>query len=209
MRIGVFGGSFNPIHIGHIRVATDIIRISGLDEVWFNCASFPPHKKDILPHYHRYNMLKLALKGYKNLFPCDIDIRNNFLFTVDTLRYLNEYFDRSYEFYFLVGLDAFLEIKTWKDWRHLFDLANFIIFNRTGVTNNLTGLFKSYLELDVTPFDNGSGFFYKDKKILQVRVKSLNISGSEIRDLIRKNIDVSVCVGKEVYEYIEANNLYR
>lgn len=167
MKIGIFGGSFNPVHIGHIRVATDTLRICNLDEIWFNCASFPPHKKDVLSHYHRYNMLKLALKGYKNLFPCDIDIKNNFLFTVDTLSFLNEKYGKLHEFYFLIGLDAFLEIKTWKEWRKLFELTNFIVFNRTGVTNNLTGLLKTYFELDVVPFDNGQGFFYRDKKMIQ------------------------------------------
>lgn len=209
MKIGILGGSFNPVHIGHIRVATDTLRICCLDQVWFNCASFPPHKKDVLPHYHRFNMLKLALKGYSNLFPCDIDIKNNFLFTVDTLRYLCDIYKDKHEFYFMIGLDAFLEIKTWKDWKSLFSLTNFIVFNRAGVTNTLGGVLKSYLGLDVVQFDNGQGYFYNDKKILQIKIKSLNVSGSEIREMLKKGVDVTVCVGKEVYEYIEANNLYR
>lgn len=209
MKIGIFGGSFNPVHIGHIRVAIDVLRLCKLDEVWFNCTSFSPHKKDVVPFFHRYNMLKIALKNYESLFPCDVDIKNKFLYTIDTMKFLESKYKNIHEFYFLIGLDAFLEIRTWKDWRELFEITNFIVFNRSGIQSSFIGVLKHFLNLNVVPGGSNDVFIYKGKIINQVKIKSLNISGSEIRDMIKKNVNITTCVGKEVANYIEANNLYR
>lgn len=209
MKIGILGGSFNPVHLGHIRVAKDVMTALKLDEVWFMCASFPPHKKDVPPYFHRYNMLKLALKNAPFFFPSDLEIRKKFIFTVDTLSYLNTIYGTQYSFYFLMGFDAFLEINTWKDWKKLFSLANFVIFNRQSSQENLKNLLKKYFSLDVKYSAAINGYLYKNRAIYQLKVKSLNISGSEIREMVKKGIDIYPLVTKEVSDYIEANNLYR
>lgn len=208
MNIGIFGGSFNPIHNGHIRVANDVKHYLKLDEIWFMCASQPPHKKDVIPDYHRLNMLKLALKDYPYFFPSDIEIKNKFHYTVDTMLYLNKNYGQNCNFYFLVGFDAFVEINTWKDWKKLFSLTNFVVFNRYGIQDKIKRILKDYLSLDVDEVGNGL-YLYKDKEIQNITVKSLNISGSEIRELVRKGINISTCVGREVANYIKSNNLYR
>lgn len=209
MKIGILGGSFNPVHLGHIKVAQDVKATLSLDEVWLMCASTPPHKKDVPPHLHRYNMLKLALKNNPFLFPSDLEIKKRFMFTVDTLTYLNAIFGDSHDFYFLVGFDAFLEITTWKNWKKLFTLANFVIFNRSSSQENLKKLLKNYFSIDVKYDSATDSYCYKNKKIYQVKVKSINISGSEIRDMVKKGQDFSSFLTKEVFDYIEANNLYR
>lgn len=209
MKIGILGGSFNPVHLGHIKAAQDVKLALNLDEVWFMCASFPPHKKEVSAYPHRYNMLKLALKNNPFLFPSDLEIKNKFMFTFDTLTYLNSNYGDRHEFYFLVGFDAFLEIKTWKNWKKLFTLANFVIFNRTSTQESLKKLLKNYFALDVCYDETNDSYSYKNKKIFQVKVKSINISGSEIREMAKKGQDFSVFLTKEVFEYIEANNLYR
>lgn len=209
MRVGILGGSFNPVHLGHIKIAQDVCYTLKLDEIWFMCASFPPHKKDVPPYFHRYNMLTLALKNQPNLFPSDIEIKKKFMFTVDTLTYLNNFFGNTVEFYFLMGFDAVLEITTWKNWKKLFSLAHFVIFNRSACQENLKKLLKNYFSLDVKHSGDDDTFLYKDKKIYQIRVKSINISGSEIRDMVKKGQNISTFVTKEVLDYIETNNLYR
>ncbi len=208
MKVGIFGGTFNPIHNGHLRVANDVMFYMKLDEVWFMCASQPPHKKDVISDYHRFNMLKIALKNFPNFFPCDIEIKNKFHYTIETLTYLNKTYGGKYNFYFLLGFDAFLEINTWKNWKKLFSLANFVIFNRYGVQDKTRIILKDYLSLDVKEKPNGV-YLYKDKEIKNITVKSLNISGSEIRDLIRRGLNITSCVGGEVASYIESNNLYK
>lgn len=209
LKVGILGGSFNPVHWGHIKAAEDVRAILNLHEVWFMCASFPPHKKDIASPFHRFTMLKLALKGKPYFFPSDLEIKKRFMFTYDTLTYLNSKFSTKYEFYFLLGLDAFLEISTWKNWRKLFSLANFVIFNRSMGQENLKAILKNYLGLDVQYHLQSDSYVYKDKRIYQVKIKSINISGSEIREMVKKGQDYSTFIPKEVFDYIEANNLYR
>ncbi len=209
MKIGIFGGSFNPVHLGHIKVAQDVKSLLKLDEVWFMCASFPPHKRDVQPYFHRYNMLNLALKHNPYLFPSDLEIKKKFLFTVDTLSYLNNVYGEQHDFYFLIGFDAFLEITTWKNWKKLFTLANFVIFNRSSSQENLKKLLKNFFSIDVKHNPATDTYNYKNKTIYSIKVKSLNISGSEVRELSKKGGDISTFVTKEVLDYIEANNLYR
>ncbi|MCX7991425.1 MAG: nicotinate-nucleotide adenylyltransferase [Proteobacteria bacterium] len=208
MKIGIFGGTFNPIHNGHIRVACDVKSNMDLDEIWFLCASQPPHKKVVVPDYHRMNMIKLALKDFPYFLPCDIEIKNKFRYTIDTINFINKKYGKEYKFYFLVGFDAFIEINTWKDWKSLFSSVNFVIFNRYGVQDKTKRILKNYLKLEIDEVSAGF-YLYKDREIHNIYVKSLNISGSEIRELIRKDLSISSCVGRDVASYIKANNLYR
>ncbi len=208
MKIGIFGGTFNPIHNGHIRVACDVMSNMLLDEIWFICASQPPHKSSVLKDFHRMNMLKLALKDYPLFYPCDIEIKNKFRYTIDTVNYLNREYGKEYSFYFLVGFDAFIEINTWKDWKSLFSAINFVIFNRHGVQNKTKGILRNFLDIEIEEVNPGY-YVYKGKEIHNINVKSINISGSEIRELIRKGFNISSCVGRDVANYIKENNLYR
>lgn len=144
MKIGIFGGTFNPIHNGHIRVACDVKANMDLDEIWFLCASQPPHKKTVVSDFHRMNMLKLALKDFPFFYPSDIEIANKFRYTIDTVNFLNKKYGNEYKFYFLLGFDAFLEINTWKEWNKLFSSINFIIFNRYGVQDKTKTILKKF-----------------------------------------------------------------
>lgn len=209
MKIGILGGSFNPVHLGHIKIAQDVRAFLNLDEIWFLCAAQPPHKKDVISHVHRYNMLKLALKNYPCFFPSDIEIKKKLLFSIDTLTHLKALYGKEHEFYFLVGFDAFLEINTWKDWKRLFSVTNFVIFNRYTAQDNIRPLLKKYFSMDVKPDGDNIGYQYKDKKIYHLKVKSLNISGSEIREAAKRKTDIGAFTDREVADYIEANNLYR
>lgn len=207
MRVGIFGGTFNPVHNGHIRVACDVLASMSLDEIWFVCASQPPHKQTVISDYHRMNMLKLALKNHPYFYPSDIEIKNRFRYSIDTISYLNKFYS-DYKFYFLLGFDAFLEINTWKEWKKIFSSINFIIFNRYGVQDKTKIILKNYLGLEIEEVAQGY-YLYKNREIHNLNVKSLNISGSEIRELVKKGYNITSCVGREVAEYIYANNLYR
>jgi nicotinate-nucleotide adenylyltransferase len=208
MKIGILGGSFNPIHLGHIKIAEDVKASLGLDEIWFVCAGQPSHKKDVISCVHRYNMVVLSLKNHPSFFPSDIEIRHKLFFSIDTLKYLESNYGKNNEFYFLVGFDAFLEINTWRDWQRLFEITHFAIFNRYPVNGDIRPILERYFPGYIRPGVDNKEYRYRGKKIRHINVKSFNISGSEIRDMVRKKIDIMALVDREVADYIEANNLY-
>ena len=135
-RIGLFGGTFNPIHRGHLQVARDVLHRYRLTTVQFIPSAQPPHKIEgiLAPAADRYAMACNALADEPALKVSDIEIRRSGpSFTIDTLRRFMAEQHVETHIFFMVGLDAFLEIHTWKSYRQLFDLAAFIVMTRPQV----------------------------------------------------------------------------
>ncbi|MDP7349462.1 MAG: nicotinate-nucleotide adenylyltransferase, partial [Nitrospinota bacterium] len=130
MRVGILGGTFNPIHFGHIYPTSEAARKLNLDKVLFIPAYSPPHKPDgeIISAHHRKNLIKLAIEDYPyfELSPLEID-RKGISYSVDTVSALRKKDD---SFFFIIGLDAFLEIDTWKEADRLLKSCNFIVVTR-------------------------------------------------------------------------------
>jgi nicotinate-nucleotide adenylyltransferase len=138
-RIALFGGTFDPIHLGHLAVARAAQRAFHLDRVYFIPSGHPPHKPlgELLPYEHRFAMVALACSGNPRFIPSLAEWADGAgpvaFYSVDTVRRFRTEFDRpSDRLYFIVGADSFLQIATWKDYETLLSLCDFVVVSRPG-----------------------------------------------------------------------------
>jgi len=137
MFIGLLGGSFNPIHNGHLHIANYVYNTLALDRVIFIPTGDPPHKsaESLAPAHHRLAMVKLATEPHKSFVVDDREARSSTVsYSVDTVSQLKKEFPRGTELGFIIGLDAFLDLQSWKQATHLLDNCHVIVCSRPGVT---------------------------------------------------------------------------
>lgn len=214
MRLGIFGGTFDPVHLAHLRCAEEARETLHLDRVLFIPAAAPPHKRHrpVAPAAHRLAMLRRAVAGHPAFRVSAMELaRSGPSFSVDTLRRLRAQLPGSTQLVFLLGLDAFREIHTWKDYRTLFTLADFAVFARPGYA------LRSFRA--VLPVATRGDFCYgRDRQTLkhksgsQVRfldLTALDISASTIRERVRRAQSVRYLVPLPVERYIARHRLYR
>ena len=137
MFIGLLGGSFNPIHNGHLHIANYVYNILALDRVIFIPTGDPPHKSasSLAPAHHRLAMVKLATEPHKYFVVDDREARSSTVsYSVDTVSQLKKEFPNGTELGFIIGLDAFLDLQSWKQATHLLDNCHVIVCSRPGVT---------------------------------------------------------------------------
>jgi nicotinate-nucleotide adenylyltransferase len=130
MKVGIFGGTFDPVHIGHLRAAEEIRESFALDRIYFVPVLIPPHKRDqyITAAGDRSKMIKLAIRGNRFLKQSELEIRRGGIsYSIDTICAIEKRFGDPY---FLIGADAFSEIHTWHRYPELFSHANFIVMVR-------------------------------------------------------------------------------
>jgi nicotinate-nucleotide adenylyltransferase len=132
LRIALFGGTFDPIHNAHLKIAREAVRQFELDRVWFIPASRPPHKSGVTcaPYEHRYNMVALACEG-QPLFEAsrlEEGVQNNY--SIDTIERVRGSMDGGPDLFFLIGADAFSEIRSWRRWREVIASVEFIVVSR-------------------------------------------------------------------------------
>ncbi len=197
MDICIYGGAFDPVHKGHIKMALEVLEHYKFNKLIFMVSKEPPHKSAHKVNFnHRYNMVKLAVEPYKCFEVTDIEDKNNNLsYTYNSLLKLNKIY-KGHKLFFLVGSDIFASIQTWYNYEKLFDLAIFIIGLRPGIT------FENMVES--VPV-NIAELIEKGDKIKLFHMDALDISSSEIRDNINKYIDY---LPENVAEYIKTKNLY-
>ncbi|MBI5194513.1 MAG: nicotinate (nicotinamide) nucleotide adenylyltransferase [Nitrospirae bacterium] len=162
-RIGLFGGTFNPVHLGHLRIAGEIRERLSLDLIIFIPTGNPPHKAmtEVISPEHRLRMVELAIAPYSFFKASSIESeRKGFSYSIDTVSALKEEIGASAEFFFIIGIDAFLEINTWKKADELLALCNFVVIPRPGhrfadlkdIENSLP--FKNKRDKNVPPIHN-------------------------------------------------------
>jgi nicotinate-nucleotide adenylyltransferase len=188
MRIGILGGTFNPIHIGHLILAEEAREKLGLDKVIFVPAYLPPHKDnlDIISAHDRYNMVRLAIKANKHFSVSDIEIkRDGRSYTIDTVRELKMVYSRD-ELYFITGSDLLKYLNDWKDLSEIISMVKFIVATRPGY-----------------PLEEIPSY------ISTVAIRAVDISAFEIRACVKENKSFRYLVPDAVLGYINRKRLYR
>jgi nicotinate-nucleotide adenylyltransferase len=213
LRIGLFGGTFNPVHLGHLRSAEEIREKFNLSKIIFVPSRIPPHKKTrITPSELRFEMVKLSTLGNPFFEVSEIELQrpgNSYFF--ETLDYFNNLFENRTELFFIMGLDAFREIRTWKKYPHFFSACNFIIMSRPGADH-------STLE-NVIPLDANHLFRLEKEKQRYVhtsghtlsfcKISLLEISSTAIRKNISEGKTIKYLVPDSVEQYIRDHELLR
>jgi nicotinate-nucleotide adenylyltransferase len=215
MKWGLFGGTFDPIHIGHLRCAEEMIELFDLNRIIFVPASRPPHKLTgaITPFYHREQMIRLAIEGNPSFSFSDVENRRaGISYSVETVEHiLDTYRLENLDLYLILGQDAFHAIRTWKDWEKLLLLCNFAVMTRPGYENLgletiLTPEFASRFAYDET----AKGFYGPTGRLICFReVTFLDIASSSIRKRAKEGKTINYLVPDAVRHYIAKNSLYR
>jgi nicotinate-nucleotide adenylyltransferase len=214
MKIGLFGGTFDPIHWGHLRSAEEVSERFALDRIYFIPASIPPHKRGdvITPAEHRLAMVRLAVAGNPRFAVSRIEIaRPGISYTVDTLRRFAGRLTAKDSLYFVIGLDAFREIGTWKDFRELFRLAHFIVTSRPGRrdTDPLRGTSVAVKKLFCYDTKKRGYWHASGRGLFFIELTDIAISASEIRNLVQKGKSIRYLLPRGVEAYIQKQGLYR
>lgn len=211
MRVGIFGGTFNPIHLGHLITAETLRQDFALDRVLFVPSAHPPHKSlpDRVGTEHRLAMVRRAIAGNPvfELSTVEID-REGVSYSLKTVETLLQSLEREAEFFFLLGIDAFLDIETWHQPERLLRLCHFIINSRPGFSFSdaypvLTGAFGLSVKPGATrvALPAGHSLFF-------VEVPSLGISSTRIRLLLEQCRSVKYLLPESVESYILLHHLY-
>ncbi|MFT5131603.1 MAG: nicotinate-nucleotide adenylyltransferase [Gammaproteobacteria bacterium] len=207
--IGILGGTFDPIHHGHLRMAIEVRQSCALAEVRLIPLHTPPHRQaPNTSQQQRMKMLQLAIEGVKGLVADDRELqRAGVSFTVDTLRSLRE--DASEQALCLImGMDAFQKLDTWHEWASLISLAHIIVVRRPGAELELANtevaqFYKAYQTTELSDLHTG-----KSGCIYNVDIAELNISSTRIRELVGTKQDLHFLLPENVISYIEEEDLY-
>jgi nicotinate-nucleotide adenylyltransferase len=193
-KTGIFGGTFNPPHVGHFLLARDVQKQFDLDRIFFVPSNIPPHKqKDtVAGASYREAMVKALISGEPDFVLSDYETsKDGISYSIDTIKYfLSEFPDR--KFYFITGSDSFYYIDTWKDSAKILELIEFIVFIRKDFSK----------EKIISKFPDL-------KNIHWANLRLIDIAASDLRMRIKNGDNVREEVGKEVWEYIDRNGLYK
>jgi nicotinate-nucleotide adenylyltransferase len=188
MKIGILGGTFNPIHYGHLILGEQVCGQLGLDRVIYVPSFMPPHKnnQDVISAVHRLQMLRLAVRGNKHFSVSDAEIkRRGTSYTIDTLREINKRYPKA-GLFFLCGSDLVSELPTWKNIDKILQMSKFVLAKRPGFGKRLTG-----------------------KSFLKIHVAQVDISSSLLRSLVKQGRSIRYLTPDAVVDYINKHRLYR
>ena len=216
-RIAIYGGTFDPVHSGHLEIARRVTQFFGIDEFLFVPAMVAPHKLDreVLPALHRYAMLALATRTEARLcistFELDSPGRR---YTVDTLFHFRSRFGESADLFFVMGADSWGEITTWREWRRLMTLANLIVVTRPGyeipAAPATAEMAASIVDLRGATEFTGAGEPGSQKVFLSDAFM-IDVSATDIRRAVSEsdNEKLTRLVPPDVAEYVRKYRLYR
>ena len=220
MKIGLFGGTFNPIHRGHLRAALEVEQTFALEKTYFIPSALPPHKepRGISDAEDRMEMTRLAVIEHPGFTVSDVELkRSGPSFTIDTVRGFKSIVPEDAELYFIVGVDAFLEIDTWKSYRELFRLIPFIVMSRPRAAGRDAPVTRDTLEAYITSsisdgyrFSASKACFVHDGKqpIFVIDIEALDISSTQIRKRVKQGRPIASLVPESVEKFIKRKGLY-
>ena len=213
LRLGLFGGTFNPMHYGHLRSAEEVCEALALTRLWFIPASHPPHKMapGITPFEVRLEMSRLAVGDHPVMSVSDIEGRRpGRSYSIDTLQQIRQKVGPSGELYFILGLDAILEIATWKGYKDLFTLSHFVVLDRPGYDRRrLQEVLLREVHPGFRPLADGRGFRHPSgQQVVLQETTLMNISGTGIREKVRQGRSIRYLLPEAVQKYIIAHKLF-
>ncbi len=204
MRIAILGGTFDPIHNGHLTAAQTAATAFQVDEVHFVPTFSPPHKpaRDITSPFHRFAMVALAAAPFDRFLTSTIEVdAPEKRYTVNTLDAMKQMYPGA-ELLFITGTDMYRDLESWKDYRRLFDLAHLVVVNRPGFP----------FREDVAPYqvlkEHERATLTPKTSVFYLPYAEQPVSSTEIRDERRRGRDVSRWLPPPVWSYIERNRLY-
>ena len=221
MRIGLFGGTFNPIHRGHLWAASEVIKRFNLDRIFLIPAALPPHKTPgpVAKADDRLAMINLAIADLAGLTVSDVELnRPGPSYTIDTIRHFKHTLAKDARIYLIMGLDAFLEIHTWKSHQDLLELIAFIVMARPAEdypdARQGWRILETYLGSTLSAdnqFDAEHACYILEGKqpIFICDIKALDISSTEIREKVKRKQSIENFVTSEVAEYMRLKGLYK
>jgi nicotinate-nucleotide adenylyltransferase len=214
-RIGLFGGTFNPVHSGHLKAAEIVQKRFLLDKILFIPSYIPPHKDtaEIATPSHRLKMVETALRGFSHFIPCSIEIdAEEKSYSIITINRIKKLYPKSWIF-FILGIDAFLEVDTWKDYEQLLEQCFFVVISRPGylleeAKKTLEGKYREKMCM------LAKSESVKDEMLLSFRIfllpiDALDIASTEIRGRIKRGDSIKGMVSERVEAYIRENRLYK
>jgi nicotinate-nucleotide adenylyltransferase len=213
LRLGLLGGTFNPIHLGHLRGVEAVREVFELERVYFVPAAVPPHKNEKIEvsAAHRFEMARLAIEDNPGFRISDIELtREGKSYSIDTLHHFRKQYPGA-ELYFVVGLDSFLEVMTWKRYQDLFSVCHFVVLNRIGSERGKLKALASHPfwaefrhlggEKQWIYSPSGLSTHFLDRPLM-------DISSSEIRERIRGGRSVRYMMQEKVEAYVNENGFY-
>ena len=214
MRIGLYGGTFDPIHWGHLRSAEEVSETFRLNQVLFIPSSVPPHKRGQTrtAASDRFTMVKLAVGKNRRFHASTVEIeRAGISYSIDTIRYFAAKLAKTDKLFFIIGLDAFREIGTWKEFKEIFPLCNFIVTSRPGSRQSdpLHGVGVAVKKLFCYDSKHHCYVHASGTRILFIELTDIAISASEIRSLVKQGKSIRYLVPAEVERFIKRRRLYR
>ena len=190
MKIGLYFGTYNPVHIGHMAIAGYFSEFTDLDMVWMVVTPHNPHKPagSLLQDHHRFEMVRRAIGDYKNLKPSKIEFTlPKPSFTVNTLAHIQEQHPE-HEFCLIMGSDNLMTFKKWKNWEEILKHYNLYVYPRPN-------------------YDGGELMHHE--KVHVVGAPLMEISSSFIRKAIQNKNDIRFMLPESVYQYIDEMNFYK
>ena len=188
MKIGIFGGSFNPIHNGHILLVKYVLGKLHLDKIIVIPVGIPSHRENNLEDENaRFHMCKIAFEDIENVIISDIEINSNGLsYTYDTLVQVIKIYGKSNQYYEIIGEDSYEYFDKWKNYKEILELSKVVVLSREGYDGDMI-----------------------NKNIIYLNNPHFKYSSNEIRENLKNNLTIENMVPKKVLDFIVKNNLYK
>ena len=195
-RIGILGGTFNPIHLGHLMIAEMALEAFNLNRVIFVPAKEPPHKEaDVIEAKYRLEMVHAAVLDNPNFLVSDVEMkREGKSYTIDTVRYFHDLYGSDTEFFFIAGTDTIQNLPTWKYIEELLDMCEFIGAIRPGATEDIG--------------ESIEWFGQRGSRIHILEVPEIKLSATDLRYRLRQGLSTRYMLPRSVYQYIKRHKIY-
>lgn len=214
MRIGILGGTFDPIHLGHIRPALEVKQLLHLDKVWLMPNHIPPHKQTTnVSSQHRLAMVEDICQQFSDFEVCDIEInRDSPSYTVVSLQYLQQTYPQ-HQFYFIMGMDSFLHLPSWHLWQTLFSHCHIVLCQRPGWQLDAEHSMQQVLTSKSIHYADYVQQLISDQAlthgaIIPVPIALQNISSTDVRHKLLNNESVDELIAPSTLNYIQQHKLY-